>query len=474
MVHFARFLSAAVLVSVSAAAPMIPRDDSAIGAEEPVSAPNGIPTSDALPSATSSSSDSSQTAPSDGSMSGYGSSYQPPSYDGGYSSSLNYEATSTLMMDDTSTMMMDDTSTMMMDDTSTMMMDDTSTMMMDDTSTAWSSSETVYSYTTSAVYSQATYGSGSASWGGSGYNDCVQQCAASFAPPAATWAPSVTQSSSDSGSVSGGSGTTHTVIVAPSPGVLRYIPFAVNASVGDTVQFKWQAGPHTVTQSSALEVCNKTENAFASGQQNAGFVFNQVVNTTDPIWFYCGVPEHCQKGMFGGINIATGAASPATSNEYVPLSSVMANLTSDPDMAALYNYTQSQIPSNNTFASNWGLETNCANMTTDSMMQVATNVLYNQMLISQNPQLVTDRKFAVSNPASMSIPPDFAQNLAAAQPSSSSSNAAIAAPVTSSASSSTTAAAAAANTSAKSGAITITIPKAMAGLMALAATLLAI
>ena len=34
-----------------------------------------------------------------------------------------------------------------------------------------------------------------------------------------------------------GTGATHTVIVAPTKGVLRYVPFAVNASVGDTVRF---------------------------------------------------------------------------------------------------------------------------------------------------------------------------------------------------------------------------------------------
>ena len=74
----------------------------------------------------------------------------------------------------------------------------------------------------------------------------------------------------------------------------------MNASVGDTVKFVWMAGPHTVTKSSELELCNKTDDApFASGVQNASFVFEQVVNNTDPTFFYCGVPNHCQKGMFG-------------------------------------------------------------------------------------------------------------------------------------------------------------------------------
>lgn len=53
---------------------------------------------------------------------------------------------------------------------------------------------------------------------------------------------------------------------------------------------------------------------------------NQVINDTNPIWFYCGIPNHCQKGMFGGINI--GQPDPTgSSTDFMPLSSVMANLT---------------------------------------------------------------------------------------------------------------------------------------------------
>jgi plastocyanin len=72
---------------------------------------------------------------------------------------------------------------------------------------------------------------------------------------------------------SSGSGATHTVIVAPTQGVLRYVPFAINASVGDTVKFMWGANNHTVTKSSQLNPCNKTQDApFISGTQNKDFV----------------------------------------------------------------------------------------------------------------------------------------------------------------------------------------------------------
>jgi plastocyanin len=80
--------------------------------------------------------------------------------------------------------------------------------------------------------------------------------------------PSATASSG-----SYGNGATHTVWVAPTQGVLRYVPFAVNASVGDTVKFIWGANNHTVTKSSELDVCNKTgDQPFASGEQNKTFV----------------------------------------------------------------------------------------------------------------------------------------------------------------------------------------------------------
>jgi plastocyanin len=89
--------------------------------------------------------------------------------------------------------------------------------------------------------------------------------------------------SSTSPSGSSGSGVTHTVIVAPSQGVLRYIPFALNASVGDTIMFKWGANNHTVTKSSQLALCNKTsDQPFVSGTQNKDFVCKNKIRRSSP------------------------------------------------------------------------------------------------------------------------------------------------------------------------------------------------
>ena len=146
---------------------------------------------------------------------------------------------------------------------------------------------------------------------------------ASFGNPMATYTPPTSTQDSGSGSYSGstGSGATHTIIVAPTQGVLRYVPFATNASVGDTIKFMWNANMHTVTHSSELEVCNKTDqDPFTSGVQNKSFTFTQVVNDTNPLFFYCGVPTHCQKGMFGIVN------APNANNASTSVAGMMASM----------------------------------------------------------------------------------------------------------------------------------------------------
>ena len=57
--------------------------------------------------------------------------------------------------------------------------------------------------------------------------------------------------------------------------------------------FVWGANNHTVTKSSELQLCNKTGDApFASGTHDKGFTFDQVVNDTNPVFYYCGTPGH--------------------------------------------------------------------------------------------------------------------------------------------------------------------------------------
>lgn len=57
--------------------------------------------------------------------------------------------------------------------------------------------------------------------------------------------------------------------------------------------------PHTVTQSSTLSICNATQQpgAFKSGMQDAGFRFSVPVKDQSTVYYFCGVPTHCEKGM---------------------------------------------------------------------------------------------------------------------------------------------------------------------------------
>lgn len=104
--------------------------------------------------------------------------------------------------------------------------------------------------------------------------DVPSECIAQFGSPSSGGGGSY-QATATSGSYgSSGTGATHTVIVAPTKGLFRMVPFATNASVGDTIEFHWGADEHTVTKSSALTPCNKSTDApvFASGEQNTSFV----------------------------------------------------------------------------------------------------------------------------------------------------------------------------------------------------------
>jgi len=234
--------------------------------------------------------------------------------------------------------------------------------------------------TTSAMSSYSTaYGSGSTNWGGSGYDSCVQQCVASFASPAATY--TATASSSESTS----SGTTHTVIVAPEQGVLRYVPFAVNASVGDTIKFVWMASPHTVTKSSSLTPCNKTSDApFASGIQNKSFVFEQVVNNTDTTFYYCGVPTHCQKGMFGIIN------PPSDSSSNMSVDAMMSSMAAtSADISAAMSATV-KATEGSAVAQSWAGSMSMSGIPSYMYQPMLENVMYFRQFIAANPDIVSD------------------------------------------------------------------------------------
>jgi len=220
-----------------------------------------------------------------------------------------------------------------------------------------------------------------------------------------------TATSGSSGSYgSSGSGATHTVIVAPTQGVLRFVPFAVNASVGDTVKFMWGANTHTVTKGSALLPCNKTADAFfTSGSHDKDFVFTQVVNNTDPTYFFCNTPGHCQKGMFGMIN------PPSAWGASTSVGAQIGNMTStNSDVAAMVAYTSSKTQGN-AVASGWGKNIDLAALPDWAHEAVVENTMYVRTLIAANPDIVNangaiDLGAVGSNP--LMIPQDISVALA--------------------------------------------------------------
>jgi len=262
------------------------------------------------------------------------------------------------------------------------MMDDSK--MMGNSYGSSSSSASMPSYTSSMSMSSygsgsSKYGSGSSSMSNSGYDSCVQQCVAQYGSPASMNMP---PSSTSSGSM--GSGATHTVVVAPTKGVFRYVPFAVNASVGDTVKFIWGADEHTVTKSSELALCNKTsDKPFASGEQNQSFVFTQMVNDTNPTFFYCGTPTHCEKGMFGIIN------PPSVFNNAGSASMMMPSLASQyPSTQAAMSYA-ANMTANQSSAAMWGGNIDLSSVPSWAQSYAAENIMYTQSFLAMNPETMS-------------------------------------------------------------------------------------
>lgn len=89
---------------------------------------------------------------------------------------------------------------------------------------------------------------------------------------------------------------------------LNFTPAQTSAKIGDTVEFHFYEGFHSVAQSSFAKPCEPINStAFFSGDQNvktkvSDKVFTIEVKTDDPIWYYCAVQGHCQGGMVGAIN----------------------------------------------------------------------------------------------------------------------------------------------------------------------------
>ncbi|TAQ90223.1 hypothetical protein B7494_g1491 [Chlorociboria aeruginascens] len=96
------------------------------------------------------------------------------------------------------------------------------------------------------------------------------------------------------------------ILIAVGQDGLKFIPESVTAEVGDTLEFRFYPGDHSVVSSTFDEPCVPNSPAFFSGyvpgDPSGSVTFVTTVNTTDPIWFYCSLRKHCELGMVGVIN----------------------------------------------------------------------------------------------------------------------------------------------------------------------------
>jgi len=128
-------------------------------------------------------------------------------------------------------------------------------------------------------------------------------------------APSVLAQYGDTGSsttsaaattTSSAASSTQTIAVGQNG--LQFSPNSVVVAPGKTVVFQFYPGNHSLVEGSFDSPCQPlSSSSFFSGfidssSGPAPNAFTIPVNSTDPIWFYCGQVGHCKTGMVGVIN----------------------------------------------------------------------------------------------------------------------------------------------------------------------------
>ena len=91
-------------------------------------------------------------------------------------------------------------------------------------------------------------------------------------------------------------------------GGLNFNPTTIQADVDDLIIFQFVAKTHSVTQSTFAAPCVKSPEGIDSGvktvTEGAASIeqWGFKVQSTDPLWFYCQVGQHCQNGMVFSVN----------------------------------------------------------------------------------------------------------------------------------------------------------------------------
>jgi len=199
----------------------------------------------------------------------------------------------------------------------------------------------------------------------------------------------------------GSTGVTHDIVIEAAAGVLRAAPAFVKANQGDVVRFVFANGQHQIVESSVLAPCNATVGGFDSGLQSSGGTFQFVVPDAAPRFFFSNVEGECAKGLFGGINAATGNEESETT-----VKSLMPKWAeSNADIAAALSATSKlavQTP-----GLNWGNSIDVKDVPTELHGQLAESVLFTRAMIARNPEMVD--KTGQFNPTDeVVVPVDFA------------------------------------------------------------------
>ncbi|BGP55762.1 hypothetical protein JCM8202_005673 [Rhodotorula sphaerocarpa] len=174
------------------------------------------------------------------------------------------------------------------------------------------------------------------------------------------------------------------VVVAPKKGDLRFVPFNIHVKPGENVSFVWGPGPHTVTQSSTLSICNATQQpgAFKSGMQDAGFRFSVPVKDQSTVYYFCGVPTHCEKGMFGLINGAVALHPNDSFGTFMDQWGAMNSANQE-----LINITI-QITASVPAAAKWGSSLSMSQIEPWAVDWAMQQTLYTRQFFAQNPHLL--------------------------------------------------------------------------------------
>jgi len=229
----------------------------------------------------------------------------------------------------------------------------------------------------------------------------------------------------------------------------------------------------------------------------------QVVNDTNPTFFYCATPGHCAKGMFGIMSVASVDPSsvslklnkftqqplkcipnPIHSIPNAPIHGCEREYLSDSclhimpflkcgaqnsDVKAYVSYTETQ--SGKTAAGKWGNNIDLGGLPDWSHQYVAENVMYTRNFLAVNPEVLADDGF-VDLSAAGTTPLMIPQDLSVAISNAGSSSAA--SPVAASPATVTPSAPSASSVSSSlnNGAMFTSSPKAVVGLVAAVATFL--